>query len=564
MLKKRLVFSFLTVFALFALLISLIQYRYQKNQATEQLCGRMQAYCDYFDHVCRDSLYGSLPDTAYRLDVYSEQGTLLYRSSVLSDTTASRTHLYKETAMARQSGMGYNIRRNHTTGELCFYYLRHYPQSKRYIRIECPYDKIRDELRPLALPILLAVFLFLFVLVCLVFVLRHFNGTISSLRTLIGRMDAGDKYNFPDNEFRDISEHIVNSYKRLDRTEKALNMERERMVAHLKFSKRGLAIFSPQRKEIFSNELFTQYINLIADAPCRYPGAVFDIPEFSAIVDFLDEQQRSGEDKLVTKTLQLDKNDRHLMLACIVFQDKSFEITVDDISQKEEQNLLKRQLTQNISHELKTPVSSIQGFMETLLNNPDMDEEKKQFYIQRCYSQASRLTNLLQDISTLNKLDEASDIFAKEPVNLTDIIHSVLGDVELQLQEKGFSVETDLPEQLPIQGNTSLLYSIFRNLIDNSLHYAGENIHLTISCYRTDETFYYFAVSDNGVGVDEAHLARLFDRFYRVDKGRSRKLGGTGLGLAIVKNAIAFHQGRISAKPHQGGGLEFLFTLRKA
>ena len=108
-----------------------------------------------------------------------------------------------------------------------------------------------------------------------------------------------------------------------------------------------------------------------------------------------------------------------------------------------------------------------------------------------------------------------------------------------------------------------MLYSIFRNLIDNSIAYAGYNTEITINCYHTDNQHYYISFADNGVGVEEAHLNRLFERFYRVDKGRSRKLGGTGLGLAIVKNAVLFHGGEIMAKNAQGGGLDILFTLRK-
>lgn len=108
-----------------------------------------------------------------------------------------------------------------------------------------------------------------------------------------------------------------------------------------------------------------------------------------------------------------------------------------------------------------------------------------------------------------------------------------------------------------------MIYSIFRNLMDNAIAYAGTNIQITVNCFREDESLYYFSFSDTGVGVGSEHMQRLFERFYRIDKGRSRKLGGTGLGLAIVKNAVLIHGGNISAKSNQGGGLEFIFTLAK-
>jgi two-component system OmpR family sensor kinase/two-component system phosphate regulon sensor histidine kinase PhoR len=114
-----------------------------------------------------------------------------------------------------------------------------------------------------------------------------------------------------------------------------------------------------------------------------------------------------------------------------------------------------------------------------------------------------------------------------------------------------------------IYGNSGLLYSIFRNLFDNSIDHAGEGIVIHLDNYLNDDEFYYFSYSDTGTGVPEEDLPRLFERFYRVDKGRERKKGGTGLGLAIVKNAIHFHKGEISVRNRAGGGLEFLFTMAR-
>ena len=164
----------------------------------------------------------------------------------------------------------------------------------------------------------------------------------------------------------------------------------------------------------------------------------------------------------------------------------------------------------------------------------------------------------------LNRLDESSDLFDKDELNLSSLIAHTIDESSMAIEAKKMHITTmGISPDMCIKGNNSLLYSIFRNLIDNSIAYAGEGCTITINCYHNDDNYYYFSFADNGIGVEEAHLHRLFERFYRVDKGRSRKLGGTGLGLAIVKNAVLFHRGEIMAKNAQGGGLDILFTLRK-
>ena len=170
---------------------------------------------------------------------------------------------------------------------------------------------------------------------------------------------------------------------------------------------------------------------------------------------------------------------------------------------------------------------------------------------------------MLRDISVLTRMDEAPGMVEKETVNLSRIVENILNEVALGLEEKQMRVVNLMPHDLILTGSSSLLYSIFRNLTDNAIAYAGVGVQVTINCFREDEKFYYFSFSDTGIGVPEEHLNRLFERFYRVDKGRSRKLGGTGLGLAIVKNAVLFHGGTIFAKNAPSGGLEFVFTLQK-
>lgn len=225
---------------------------------------------------------------------------------------------------------------------------------------------------------------------------------------------------------------------------------------------------------------------------------------------------------------------------------------------------LKRQLTQNVAHELKTPVSSIQGYLETIVSYPDMDGGTREQYIQRCYTQSRRLSSLLADISTLNKLDDAPQGYEFESVNVPDLLQSIQRDVSMQMMQNHVTFRALVESDVVVEGNSSLLYSIFRNLTDNSIAYGGEGVTITVQIMSEDSSFYTFSFSDNGPGVAPEHIPHLFERFYRIDKGRSRKMGGTGLGLAIVKNSVLLHRGTISARLGSAGGLEFVFTLPKA
>lgn len=238
---------------------------------------------------------------------------------------------------------------------------------------------------------------------------------------------------------------------------------------------------------------------------------------------------------------------------------------------EEEKQRIKRQLTQNAAHELKTPAASIHGYLESILDNPDMPADKRQHFLERCYAQSERMSKLLMDMSALTKLDEIeSNKSASRKefrlVNIFPIIQNALDDTALQLQDKGIVTSLDVPEQIEVTGDAGLIYSIFRNLIDNAISYATGATELKIACTEiVHKGFhsYEFTVSDNGSGVEPEHLSHLFERFYRVDKGRSRKLGGTGLGLAIVKNAVAAHGGTTTAELTPGGGLTIKFTMSR-
>ena len=230
--------------------------------------------------------------------------------------------------------------------------------------------------------------------------------------------------------------------------------------------------------------------------------------------------------------------------------------------QAAKENQMRRELTQNIAHELKTPVASILGYTDTILDDPQMNSETQRQFILRTNAQAQRLTALLQDISTLNRMDYAAHQLMMERTDVSEIVADIVQETAIALKKQRMTLNNCLPQGIIIQGNPSLIYSIFRNLVDNAINYAGEGTNIQISARQTDDSW-VFSFSDNGVGIAAEHLPRIFERFYRIDKSRSRSIGGTGLGLAIVKNAVLLHGGTITAHTSDQGGLEFEFTLKK-
>lgn len=232
------------------------------------------------------------------------------------------------------------------------------------------------------------------------------------------------------------------------------------------------------------------------------------------------------------------------------------------LREEKEKIRIKRQLSNNINHELKTPVASIGVCLETLLSGITLTEEKRQELIERCYTHNERLRRLLNEVSLITRMEDGSALIGKEKIVINDMLEEIADELEIMSEEEGMRLHTDFHEEVVIYGNLSLIGSIFRNLTENAIAYSeGKNIF--ISLIKNDETECCIRFEDDGRGVEQEQLPRLFERFYRVDKGRSRQMGGTGLGLSIVKHAVQFHGGSISVTNRPGGGLRFEFSLRK-
>lgn len=575
---KSLFFFGTGIFTLFLMAAFLYQYNREKHFRKELLNDVLQGY-NYailqalekdsaaFDRL--DELTRIITDYDLRVTVMDRQGNVL-SDNKKNESKSFDNHLARpEVSGAIKHGKSYALRKSDTLDEPFFYSAR---SSMHYIvRSALPFNLTTLSY----LKVDPGIILFFITMACAFILMIFFfsfrlGKAISSLRKFSYKAEKDElkdlNIKLPANDIGDITGHIIRLYTKLSQAKQDLVVEKEKLLKHLQISKEGLAVFSCDMRAEFTNTLFIQYINLISDKELSSPEGIFEIEELARLRYFLNLHRNTPTtctSEYHSEHILIHKNGKTFNIECIIFQDRSFEISINNITQQEEETRLKRQLTQNVAHELKTPVSSIKGYLETIIDNPAIDPNMQKQFIERCFAQANRLTDLLKDISVLNRIDEAHDQFEKESIDVGQMVEELVCDSQRSLQEKQMQVTIQIPTHTTIEGNQLLLYSIFRNLLDNAIAYAGEGRAISIRCYRQDDEACYFSFSDNGVGLEEKHLNRIFERFYRADKGRSRKLGGTGLGLAIVKNAILYHKGEISAKNRPEGGLEYLFSLKR-
>ena len=267
------------------------------------------------------------------------------------------------------------------------------------------------------------------------------------------------------------------------------------------------------------------------------------------------------------KDLTIDKTFAFFILGitvvlCIVLFQIARRLALSEREKVEgEKQQLKRQLTQNAAHELKTPTASISAYLETLLaDDSTLTDEQRRHFLERSYAQCQRMTNILSDMSALARMDSVQQLKEQKRIRLKDLVQTILDEVNIALRDADMTVNLNVSD-ITVYGDQSLIYSIFRNLIDNSIAYAGPSTSINVYAANMANGMVEIYVSDNGVGVPSQHLPHLCERFYRIDKGRSRKLGGTGLGLAIVRNAVLLHGGEIDMLPTPPHGLTVRFTL---
>ena len=237
-----------------------------------------------------------------------------------------------------------------------------------------------------------------------------------------------------------------------------------------------------------------------------------------------------------------------------------------EIEKLKDQEKYRREFIGNIAHELKTPLFTVQGYILTLLEREIDDEELKKKYLKRTSKGLDRLVHIVRDLDLITAFESGVKSIEKSKFDLMELVKNVIDLFEMQLKKNSVSLSVDGDDSLTffVKADKERIQQVLTNLIINSLKYSVEKGSIEISINKLNKNKLIVDVTDNGEGIEEKHLPRIFERFYRIDKTRNRKLGGSGLGLAIVKHIIQAHDERVFVESKFGVGSKFSFTLEIA
>lgn len=564
----------LTLLCLSITLLCWSKYRDARDEEQQHLRESSNTLATYADLIAQshdtlplDDLFSLLPD-----DIEAELVDPALRVTAATDSTSVGTQrsLSEDPelrlAYYNHSGDHLSTAEESDTADGQLHYALYC--DGHYIHLTRPYrEQPATDRKTLWLACLLPSLLILLgMLVGTYLSLRSTDRSVSGLRRLTGALRRGEHPEgtlFADDDLGTLGEELRQLFSKSEEKVQRTEEMRQHLIALFDLSKIGIALFDSNGTTLFANTHFIQFASMISSRalPLESLSELLTEESMQPIGDFISSAP-GGDER--SRRAMIPSGSHIFEVKAFRSAAETFDLTIEDVTVSVQTAQLKREMTSNITHEIRTPLTSIRGYLETLRYS-DLSPEQQAAFTDKAYRQAERLSAMMDDIRLISQMDEReAEEYRMEELDLGLVVEEARIAFADRIEQSGDRFVNEIPDGLTIHANNSLIHSVFQNLIENSLRYAGEGVTLCFSCYHRDDEYVYLSYYDTGRGVPEEKLSRIFERFYRIDSGRTRDRGGSGLGLSIVRNAIRLHGGQIQARRHSPeGGLEFLFTLHK-
>ena len=503
-----------------------------------------------------------------RITVVASDGKVLADSQ--SDPSTMENHAGRpEIRDAFAAGNGQSMRHSVTINRDLLYYAVRLPVtggSPLVLRFALPVKTVDAELWEFRKRLWLASLLMLLVTGTVsLLVSRSFADRVDRLTQFSRRVAEGDFRPLEADRSGDAIEALGVSLNetavRLDRTIRTLTEERNLSSAILGSMVEGVAVVNGAERVVFANPGFTEILGL--DVPPQSGSALVEVVRQTELIEAVRrvlEGEPRVEAEIVTGTL------RQRFFAATVASVRAADtsgavIVLHDITELRKLERVRRDFVANVSHELKTPLTAVQGFTETLLAGAIDDPQNRIRFLEIILEHSRRLARLTDDLLKLSKMDADRLELEIHRLSVSQFVESCVETAQRPAAEKNLRISVNLQEQMPdIAADRRRLAEVLQNLLDNAIQYTPPGGQIMVSATEDDGQV-KFTVADTGIGIPQADQPRIFERFYRVDVARSREVGGTGLGLAIARHLVETHGGRIWVESEVGRGSQFHFTV---
>jgi two-component system phosphate regulon sensor histidine kinase PhoR len=500
--------------------------------------------------------FGDEIDT--RITIIDREGLVLADSD--EDPKSMNNHKFRpEIAMAYQGQTGRSLRFSNTVGADMLYLglpIKRNGEISEVIRVSLyikDIDLLYSGLRTNMWRII--IILSLFSLGVAFFFCRTLSQPIKKMKFVADKIASGDfssrVYVKNRDELKGLADGMNSMAEHLQTQFDEISRQKEELNRILSSIADGLIAVDKQGKILFCNDIFKEIFET-GDAEGKFYWETIRDRSFNDFIKDVQEEKRS-------KVKEIEREDRLFQCQAILLSSRQeIVITLHDLTEIRRLEKIKKDFISNVSHELRTPLTAIKGFTETLSDEVD---GKCQSYVDVIDRHTNRLIYIVKDLLLLSQLEEGETKLDLEKVDLSKLIKSILTIFDQEIKKKGLTLHLDIDSGFPIiKADAFKLEQMFINIFDNAVKYTDKG-KIEIFLKRIDKDSVSISIKDTGLGIPKEHLPRVFERFYVVDKSRSRTLGGTGLGLSIVKHISLLHKGNVSVESTLGEGTSFTIIL---